>query len=194
MLLNSYICLLIQLKFAKMQIIKSFSISITLTTLLLISFSTLVSAQREQKATDKIIPVNVPSTEIKLSLPDVFVYDDSQMAYIYSGAAASINVKELKGTSFNALIAGTTKESIEHQGMKLMRIDDITLQSGMKGKQYTTSFSVQTPGEEKPVEFKRIIFFAGNDEKSVWIMMNYPVVTENVLEEVLRSCLLTVEF
>lgn len=137
--------------------------------------------------------VTVPGTHVTISLPDVFAYNPTESVYLYACAAASISVKELNGTSYSSLVKGMTKKNIESQGMSLVETSEVVTNGGQKGLIYITSLKVQSTESDKKVDYERIIFFTGNENNSLWITMNYPLITKSLLSGVLRKCLLTVE-
>jgi hypothetical protein len=160
-------------------------------------FCTPVITSAQDKPKDDVnatSTVTVPGTEVTLTLPDVFQYNTTQAAYIYAGAAASIAIKEMNGTSYSTLSRSMTKGYIESQGMKYIESSEINTAAGMKGTLYVVQFSAQGLEDKKNVDFERMMFFTGNDTKSVWITMNYPVITKSLLESVLRESLMTIKF
>jgi|WetSurMetagenome_2_1015567.scaffolds.fasta_scaffold453712_1 hypothetical protein len=178
-----------------MQINKLFaSLVAFLGLLILYNTGSVYAQEKPEDAIQNRTRIEVAGTSVKLTLPDVFVFDQSQAAYIYAGASASITIKELNGTAYNSVIKGITKSYIESQGMKLVESQDVTTNTGKKAKQFIVSFSVPNPEKGSPVDFERIIFFTGNDNKTVWVTVNYPLITKGVLGDVLRSSILSVEF
>jgi hypothetical protein len=147
---------------------------------------------QQQDDVTKIQHINISGTQIQMDMPDVFIYDYAQSAYIYSGAAASVVVKEMNGTSFKSLQASVTSASLEKQQMKITSASVLTTKAGNEAKLFTASLNINSK-DGSQVEFERMIFICGNDGKSVWITVQYPVVTKKLLAEVLRSCLISIE-
>lgn len=149
--------------------------------------------QQQEELANKT-KINVAGTGISASLPDVFRFDDTQSTYIYSGAAASISFQQLNGTPYSSVIKGMSSANFESQKMKLITSQEIITLSGFKGMLYETSVSGQSAAKDEKVEFKRYIFFTGNNDKTVWVTANFPLITESLLRDVIIDCMKSVEF
>jgi len=171
-----------------MHIIKNFFTALSV----LMVFPLLLTAQQQEQV-DQISHVSLRSCNIKMDIPDVFTYDESQYAYIYTGAAASISAEELLGTQFSFLKKIMTKSTLEQQQMKVSETTVLRTKSGLDAILYTTSLSVVSKDGQTTTEFERLIFICGNDQKSALVNIQYPMVTKKLLGDVLRACLLSIE-
>lgn len=152
----------------------------------------LVMTAQNKEEVSRLSQVSVPDTRVKIDLPEVFQFDQTQGAYLYTGAAASIAVKELNGTPFKSLLNSVTPASLEKQHMKITGSSTLQTRAGNAAQLYTAVLNA-TAKDGSTAEFERLIFISGNDQKSVWITVQYPVITRNLLSDVLHSCLLSVE-
>lgn len=171
-----------------MHITKNFFVALSM----LLVCPLLLTAQQQDQV-DQITHVSLPSCNIKMDIPDVFIYDDSQTAYIYTGAAASISAEELLGTQFSFLKKIMTKSTLEQQQMKVLETSALRTKSGLEAILYTISLSVVSQDGKTTTEFERLIFICGNDQKSALVNIQYPMVTKKLLGDVLRACLLSIE-
>ena len=171
-----------------MHIFKNYIIALSV----LLVFPLLLTAQQQEQV-DQITHVSLLSSNIKMDIPDIFIYDNSQNAYIYTGAAASISAEELLGTQFSFLKKTITKSTLEKQQMNVLETSVLRTKSGLEAILYTTSLSVVSHDGQTTTEFERLIFICGNDQKSALVNIQYPLVTKKLLGDVLRACLLSIE-
>jgi hypothetical protein len=177
-----------------MQILKSFS---SLCLIFVLAFSGIgagLSAQSVDRSIGNSARVTVPGSTVSLNMPELFVFDEAQSSYIYAGASSSISVKVLNGTSFTALSSSITKAGLEAQHMSVTATEEFNTTAGSRGMLYTAKLSITSSEENKNVEYKRYIFIAGNENQSVWITANFPVITEKLLDEPLKQAFRSVEF
>jgi hypothetical protein len=165
--------------------------------LIIVVFAMLPSLLFGQKDEVQIGALNqqsVPGTSIKMNIPTVYVWDGEQQAYIYAGAAASISFRQINGTS-GAQLAKSMSETLKKDA-KLQSITTTNekTKAGIEATQFITTYSVSAGDQDKKTEFERIVFICGNEQNSVWVSVNYPVVTRSLLSEVLKNCLLSLEF
>lgn len=167
---------------------------LTLILVLLISLPTLLFAQNDKDKINKFTQLSVPNTSIKMNIPDAFVWDLEQSAFIYSGAAASISFKEVKGTSVKTLTESMRSALRNEANIQSNTSTDLTTTAGATATQFITTFAVTANGQEKQTEFERIVFVCGNEDNAVWVSVSYPAMTRSLLSDVLQSCLLSIEF
>lgn len=134
---------------------------------------------------DTSLLVNVPNTKVSLIPPEHFIFVDKIPGYIHPGTSSSIQVKEIKGTSWPILDKAMTPEHFESQGVKFISRQEITLHSGLTGVMYTLSFN------SKGAEFERIMLFAGDYDYTIWLNANYPVLLKKTIFKPLTNCLMS---
>jgi hypothetical protein len=59
---------------------------------------------------------------------------------------------------------------------------------------FLLSYTIESPENETPINFERLMLFTGTYQMTVWIEANYPVQARSLLYNVLRESLLSVEF
>ena len=138
--------------------------------------------------------ISVNGTPISIMLPDLFVFDETQSAYLYSGAAASIQIQYLQGVSLEQAIKGIDQSDMKGQGLEVVSREELKTAAGVSAYLVKTSLTAVASDPDKSVPYHRYIFVAGNAERTVYILANYPQVTESVLADLLKSALLSVEF
>ena len=166
--------------------------------LVLFAFLSLISlrstAQQAEVNVSQLSNVSVPGTNIKIDLPTVYQWDATQQAYIYAGAASSITFKELRGTAVKDLIKSMDQSLRKDTKLVTMNSSVLKTRSGAEAKQFVVTFPVTEKSGDKKTDFERIVFACGDAQNSVWVSVNYPVVTRSLLSDVLQSCLLTLVF
>ncbi len=128
---------------------------------------------------------SVKNTKVALIPPEHFVFAKDIPGYIHPGTSASIQVKDIEGTSWAVIDKVMTKEHLESQGVKLVSREEVELHSGLSGVIYTVSF------EAKGVEFERMMMFAGDYNYTIWLNANYPVSLKKTIIKPLLSSLLS---
>jgi hypothetical protein len=128
---------------------------------------------------------NVKNTQIHLIPPQHFVFAKDIPGYIHPGTSASIQVKDIEGTSWPVIDKVMTKEHFESQGVTYIDREEVELYSGLSGVIYTVSFEV------KGVEFERKLLFAGDYNYTIWLNANYPVSLKKTIIKPIMSSLLS---
>jgi len=83
---------------------------------------------------------------------------------------------------------GLTKKYFKSQGVKLLAQENIKTSDNKNGIMYIVAFKVDD------VPFERIMYFTGDYNRTIWINANYPVTARNVLFNVLKNSVLSVQF
>ncbi len=131
---------------------------------------------------DKHLVDTVPGFDIAIIPPEHFIFAEEIPGYIHPGTSASIQIKEIKGTSWPIIDRAMTPEHFKSQGVNFITREEVELKSGLSGVIYTVSF------EAKGVPFERIMLFAGDYNKTIWINANYPVmVKKTVIKPIINS-------
>ncbi len=133
-------------------------------------------------------PVLIPNTQVKFVPPEHFKYLDNINAFIHLGSASTIHISEIEDSPYIMVTAGLTEEHFISQGVELISKEDVKTKNNKDGIMYIVAFTV------KEVEFERIMYFTGDYNKTVWVNANYPVLVKNVLFNVLKESILSVEF
>jgi len=160
--------------------------------LLLTAFT--VSAQKKADTTYKLITVQVPETNVKISIPSVFEYNDVQKCYIFKGAASSLTVKEIKGSSFSKVSSKVDDKYFEKLGFIYKSQQTIKTVKGLDGIIYVSTALLKSKETNQELEFEKLMLLAGDDSKTVWITVNYPVFAKQALYDLMSKALLSVDF
>jgi hypothetical protein len=159
---------------------------------LLVSLS--ISAQHKADSTYKFITVQVPETKIEISIPSVFEYNDVQKCYVFKGAASSLTVKEIRGSSFIKVAAKVDAKYFENLGFAYQSQQNIKTIKGLDGIIYISTAKLKSKETNQELEFEKLMLLAGDETKTVWITVNYPVFAKQALYEIMTKSLLTVSF
>jgi hypothetical protein len=131
---------------------------------------------------DKQLIDTVPGFNIAIIPPEHFIFAKDIPGYIHPGTSASMQIKEIDGTSWPIIDRTMTAEHFESQGVTFIHREEVELKSGISGVLYTVSFTA------KGVPFERIMLFAGDYNKTIWINANYPVmVKKTVIKPIINS-------
>lgn len=140
-------------------------------------------AQRAQAAAQPSIKEN---PTVRLTPPDQFEVAAQFDGYIHPGTATTILIQELADTHFQLIRTGLTPEYFASQQLQLLQEEEVTTQSGLGGVLYTVRFTVDE------VDFERQMLFAGDYQRTAWIVANYPVLVRQEMAPVIRNSLLSV--
>lgn len=148
----------------------------------------------------------VPNTDIKIALPENFEPLNQENVFIHKGSSSTVQVLEIQGTSYSVFTKDLTKEYFKTQGLELISQENVKTKDNKDGTMFIVSFMAKANSPstiivddsltsvQKDVAFERIMFFTGNQNKTVWINANYPVVAKDLLFDVLKKSILSVKF
>lgn len=160
--------------------------------LLLVSIC--ASAQHKADSSYKLLTVQVPDTKVEISIPSVYEYNDLQKCYIFKGAASSMTVKEIRGSSFTKVASKVDAKYFEALGFTYKSQQNVKTIKGLDGIIYISSAKLKSKETNQELEFEKIMLLAGDDTKTVWITVNYPVFAKQALYDLMTKSLLTVDF
>jgi hypothetical protein len=129
----------------------------------------------------------VPGFSIAMIPPEHFVYAENIPGYIHPGTTASIQIKEIEGTSWQIIDNAMSPEHFNSQGVKLIKREEVELLSGLSGVLYTVSFNSQG------IEYYRLMLFAGDYNQTIWLNANYPVLLQKTVYKPLYNSLMSAE-
>ncbi|MEA1873409.1 MAG: hypothetical protein U9N51_03135 [Bacteroidota bacterium] len=131
---------------------------------------------------DKQLLDTVPGFDIAIIPPEHFIFAKDVPGYIHAGTSTSIQIKEIDGTSWPIIDRAMTAEHFESQGVNFISREEVNLKSGLSGVIYTISFKA------KGIAYERIMLFAGDYNKTIWINANYPVIVKKtVIKPIINS-------
>jgi len=168
----------------------------TTTTLiyLIISIFSFVFSQENNVETQTSF-YQVPGTDVKITPPEYFVALPVQNTLIHPPTSASIQINEIDGSAYKLVVRNLTPEYIEKQNAHFIKKENLTTNDGKEATLFLVSFTVTAKDSARtPVDYERIMFFTGNQNKTIWINANYPVIAKDVIYNTLIKSLKTVKF
>jgi len=166
-----------------------------LTTLIFIISTFSLSAQKADLQDTIISSYKVPGTDVSFIPPKYFMVLPQANTLLHPTSSSTIQVNEINGTPYPMLVKNITKEYIEKQGAKFISKKDTITDNGKKATYFLVSFTTQAKDSlHTVVKYERFMFFTGTYNKTIWINANYPVITRDVLANVLLKSLLTVKY
>lgn len=138
----------------------------------------------------------IPGTDISMIPPAYFkpFVNDGHFGFMHEGAASSISVEQIPGTAFSIVVSGITPENMAAQNIAYKTREDLLTYQGHEACLFTVGFMVKSRDGSRELEYERLMFFTGNYNRTIWINASYPLIARNVLYNVLRESLLSVQF
>ena len=130
----------------------------------------------------------VADFNVCLVVPQYFEVDVAINGFQHQGSMATIQVQELSKVTISAFEKNMTPEYFETQGFTFKHKKQIILDNASNALLYYVGFQTDE------LEFERIMFFTENKEnnKMIWINVNYPLIMKNLLEIAIDNCLKSV--
>ncbi|MCK9254622.1 MAG: hypothetical protein GX793_06485 [Bacteroidales bacterium] len=132
--------------------------------------------------------VLIPNTNIKMQAPEYFLISENIPGLLHPGSSATVQVQEVKGTSYIMISQAMTEEHFQSQGVRLISTTDVTMQDGKGGILYLVEF------EASGIIYERLMLFAGDYNNTIWINANYPKSAKKLLQDILTQSLLTAQY
>jgi hypothetical protein len=157
-----------------------------------------VLAANAQTDTSKVTksmsaPVHVPNTSVTITPPLYFKASTTFNGFIHDGAGATIQISETEGKPYPYMAqAMANEENLKKQGITLISQEKVTIISGKQAIMLVIGFEVKGP--KQTFNYERIVFLTGDYNKTIIINMNYPVAAKDILFQVLKQSLLTVNY
>jgi hypothetical protein len=130
------------------------------------------------------------NTSIELRLPKHFTKFENEnlSGYMHKGTASSIVASERTDAPFMLTQDSIRPEQITGMGVELVSQQDVKTYDGAPAKVFLVEFTV------KEVPVRRIMFFTGNYNKTVFLQANYPKGFDKLLRTVIIESFRTVKF
>lgn len=136
---------------------------------------------------NRLLLDTVPGKNIAMIPPEHFIFAKNIPGYIHPGTSASIQIKEVNGTSWPIIDKVMTPEHFTSQGVKFLNRQEVELKSGLSGVIYTVEF------DAKGVKFERLMLFTGDYNNTIWINANYPIMVKKTVFKPIVNCLMSAE-
>jgi pyruvate/2-oxoglutarate dehydrogenase complex dihydrolipoamide dehydrogenase (E3) component len=140
--------------------------------------------------------ITVPGTDISIIPPAYFkpYVNEGKFGFLHQGAGSSITIQEMAGTPFALVTQSLTKEYFESQGITFITKEDIKTKYNKDGTLFLVGFKVKSKDGKTEVEYERIMYFTGTYNRTIWVNANYPKVARNVLFNVLKTSVLSIQY
>lgn len=132
---------------------------------------------------------NVSMTPPSHFLP--FVQDNKQ-GFIHQGAASTIQVQIFENVLYTFIAESLTEEELIKQNARLVEHTQVLTNDDKEADFFVIAFTVNSNG--KDVEYERMMLLTGDHTRAIWINANYPLLARDILYNVLKESLLTLQF
>lgn len=129
---------------------------------------------------------------ITIDVPEGFEAVTNQNGFLHKGSASTLMVSEISNSPFNFTVSHFNSENLEKDGAKLTEKTEIKTTADQDAVLYTLSFAVKSKDNSSSVDFERLILITGNETTTVVIVANYPVMIRKLIQEPLKTSLLSV--
>ncbi len=129
---------------------------------------------------------------ITLNVPMGFEAIQNQDGFLHKGSASTLMINEVSNSPFSFSASYFDAKNLEKDGAKLIEQQNVKTASGMDAILFTLSLSIKGQNDNPPVDFERMILLTGNDNKTICIVANYPVMIKKLIQETLKSSMLSV--
>lgn len=131
---------------------------------------------------------------VKLSPPAYFLpfVQNEKQGFIHQGAASTIQVQIYEKVLYSYIAASLTEEELLKQNARLVEHSKVLTNDDKEADFFVIAFTLNSDGKE--VEYERMMLLTGDHTKAIWINANYPVLAKQILFNVLKESLLTVQF
>lgn len=136
----------------------------------------------------KELLVEIPGTSVKIMHPEHFLLSEEIPGFIHIGTSATVQVNEIFGTSYIMIEEAMTEDHFKEQGVELKSKKEVELFDGSPGILYIVEFKSENR------KYERLILFTGDYHNTIWINASYPIVSKEILQDVLLNSILTAQF
>ncbi len=158
-------------------------------TLLMIIVSLNGTAQTSETKS-KFYKVTV--NNITLDVPEGFEAVQGQNGFLHKGSASTLMIEEIPNSPFSFSADHFNSENLEKDGAKLISKQDIKTSSGQDGVLYTLTVSLKNKDNTSSVDFERLVLLTGNETKTICVVVNYPVIIKKLIQEPLKTSMLSI--
>jgi hypothetical protein len=132
--------------------------------------------------------VKIPETSIQIMPPEHFIFSEQVPGFIHIGTSATIQITEIKGTSYVMLKNGLTEKNLKDQNVQLLNNYEIEMLDGTPGHLFQVEFTSNN------IKYLRYILLAGDYHNTMWISGSYAYRAKEIIEDILLQSMLTAKF
>jgi len=158
-------------------------------TILLILVSWGCSAQTTETA-PKFYKAKV--NNITIDVPVGFEKVQDQNGFLHKGSASTLMINEVANSPFVFTADHFKAENLEQDGAKLMDKQELKINSGLDAVLYTLTLSLKSKDNTANVEFERMVLITGNENTTVYVVANYPVIIKKLIQETMKTSITSV--
>ncbi len=162
---------------------------IKILTILLILVSWGCSSQTTETK-PKFFKANVDN--ITIEVPVGFEKVQGQNGFLHKGSASTLMINEIKNSPFVFSADHFNAENLEQDGAKLMDKQELKTSSGLDAVLYTLALSIKSNDNTTNVDFERMVLITGNENTTVYIVANYPVIIKKLIQETMKTSITSV--
>lgn len=129
---------------------------------------------------------------ITINVPEGFEAVQNQNGFIHKGSASTLMISEITNSPFSFSVNHFNSENLEKDGAKLIDKQTIKTISGQDAVLYTLTLSLKSKDNTTTVDFERMILLTGNENSTICIVSNYPVIVKKLIQEYLKTSMLSV--
>jgi len=139
-------------------------------------------------------PYYFDSLKISIIPPAYFkpFHIDKKFGFIHKGAAATIDVEVIPNVLYTYVVQGMNKDELAKQHVTLKDHQEVLTNQGKKADWFLLGFTLGTG--DKKMEFERMMLITGDAKRTILVIGNYPLIARNVLFQVMKESLLSIDF
>jgi hypothetical protein len=130
---------------------------------------------------------------IAINIPDGFEAIQNQHGYVHKGSASTLLITEMEKVPFSFAEQHFNNENFEKGNAKIVSTQKVKTLEGKDALLYTLTLNIATKEGDKTIEYERLILVTGNENTTVFIVANYPVMVKKIIEEPIKASLLSVQ-
>jgi hypothetical protein len=147
-------------------------------------------ASQTTDAKPKFFKENV--NNITMDVPVGFERVQGQNGFLHKGSASTLMINEISNTPFNYSANHFNAENLEQDGAKLIDKQELKTSSGQDAVLYTLTLSLKSKDNTSNVDFERMVLITGNENTTVYVVANYPVIIKKLIQETMKTSITSV--
>jgi hypothetical protein len=156
---------------------------------ILLIFVSLACTSQTNETKNKFFKATL--NNITMDVPEGFEAVKGQNGFLHKGSASTLMINEIANSPFSFSVNHFNSENLETDGAKLINKQDIKTSSGQDAVLYTLTLSIKSKDNNTSVDFERMILMTGNENSTICIVANYPVIIKKLIQETLKTSMLS---
>jgi len=129
---------------------------------------------------------------ITLDVPVGFEEVQGQNGFLHKGSASTLMINEISNSPFSFTSDHFNAENLEKDGAKLIDKQELKTSSGQDAVLYTLTLSIKSKDNTTNVDFERMVLITGNENTTVYVVANYPVIIKKLIQETMKTSITSV--